>query len=132
MGLYDGNKLKYIGNVGTGFDRAMLERTMKTLTASPTRKSRSIRLPVAREAHWVKPELVARVKYGQWTKDMKLRQPVFWGFKKIATRAIAEWKRGPAESQRTSRTREGGRRITLRRAGQSAGRLHRVRQTRSH
>ncbi len=31
-------------------------------------------------AHWVKPELVARVKYGHWTKDKKLRQPVFLGF----------------------------------------------------
>jgi bifunctional non-homologous end joining protein LigD len=30
--------------------------------------------------HWVKPELVARVKFGQWTHDKKLRAPVFLGF----------------------------------------------------
>jgi bifunctional non-homologous end joining protein LigD len=29
---------------------------------------------------WAKPQLVARVKYGQWTTDQKLRQPVFLGF----------------------------------------------------
>jgi len=30
-GLYDGEKLEYVGSVGTGFDRAMLEKTAKTL-----------------------------------------------------------------------------------------------------
>ena len=30
--------------------------------------------------HWVKPELVARVKFGQWTHDKRLRAPVFLGF----------------------------------------------------
>ena len=81
MGLYFGKSLKYIGSVGTGFDRAMLERTramLDTLTASESPFSST---PKLREAvHWVKPQLVARVKYGQWTKDKKLRQPVFLGF----------------------------------------------------
>ena len=81
MGLYDGNKLKYIGNVGTGFDRAMLGRTMKTLQGLAEQESPFDTLPKTKEAvHWVKPELVARVKYGQWTNDRKLRQPVFLGF----------------------------------------------------
>src|ERR1700676_5290279 len=31
MGLYDGANLKYVGSVGTGFDRELLQRTRKTL-----------------------------------------------------------------------------------------------------
>ena len=81
MGIYFGKTLKYIGSVGTGFDRAMLERTRKTLDRLTASESPFDTIPRLREiAHWVKPELVARVKYGQWTKDKKLRQPVFLGF----------------------------------------------------
>ena len=32
------------------------------------------------KAYWVKPELVARVKYGGWTEGRHLRQPTFLGF----------------------------------------------------
>jgi bifunctional non-homologous end joining protein LigD len=81
MGMYFGKALKYIGSVGTGFDRAMLERTRKSLDSLVLAESPFDTTPRLREiAHWVKPELVARVKYGQWTKDKKLRQPVFLGF----------------------------------------------------
>jgi len=81
MGMYFGKALKYIGSVGTGFDRAMLERTRKSLDSLAVAESPFDTTPHLREiAHWVKPELVARVKYGQWTKDKKLRQPVFLGF----------------------------------------------------
>jgi bifunctional non-homologous end joining protein LigD len=81
MGLYDGSKLKYVGSVGTGFDREMLEKTSKTLLKIETPSSPFDATPKVREVmHWVEPKLVARVKYGQWTKDKKLRQPVFLGF----------------------------------------------------
>ena len=81
MGMYFGKTLQYIGSVGTGFDRAMLERTRKSLDCLAVAESPFDTTPRLREiAHWVKPELVARVKYGQWTKDKKLRQPVFLGF----------------------------------------------------
>jgi bifunctional non-homologous end joining protein LigD len=81
MGMYSGKALKYIGSVGTGFDRATLERTRKSLDRLGVSESPFDTTPQLREtAHWAKPELVARVKYGQWTKDKKLRQPVFLGF----------------------------------------------------
>jgi bifunctional non-homologous end joining protein LigD len=81
MGLYDGKDLKYIGSVGTGFDEKLLEQTMAKLTKLATSKSPFDTTPKLKEVvHWVKPELVARVKYGQWTTDKMLRQPVFLGF----------------------------------------------------
>ncbi|MGB6545293.1 MAG: DNA ligase D [Candidatus Acidiferrales bacterium] len=81
MGLYNGNALKYIGSVGTGFDNSMLARTHKTLDNLAVAQSPFETAPKLKETvHWVKPQLVARVKYGQWTNDKKLRQPVFLGF----------------------------------------------------
>ena len=82
MGLYDGDNLKYVGSVGTGFDRALLEKTAKTLEELKASDCPFDKRPVVKEAtHWIKPELVARVKYGQWTNDLKLRAPVFLGFR---------------------------------------------------
>lgn len=81
MGLYDGDNLKYIGSVGTGFDQNMLQRTRNTLRKLETSDCPFDTTPNADQPmHWVRPELIARVKYGQWTKDRKLRQPVFLGF----------------------------------------------------
>ncbi len=34
---------------------------------------------VVRDAHWVRPELVAEVKFLEWTREGQLRQPVFLG-----------------------------------------------------
>jgi bifunctional non-homologous end joining protein LigD len=81
MGLYDGDKLKYVGSVGTGFDQEMLQKTKNALLKLQTSDCPFDATPKVKEAtHWIKPQLVARVTYGQWTKDQKLRQPVFLGF----------------------------------------------------
>jgi bifunctional non-homologous end joining protein LigD len=31
--------------------------------------------------HWVEPEMVAQIKFFEWTRDEKLRQPVFLGLR---------------------------------------------------
>ena len=82
MGLYDGKKqLEYIGSVGTGFTQESLDRTFKTLSQLRVAKSPFRDAPRLKESiTWVKPELVARIKYGNWTNDGTLRQPVFMGF----------------------------------------------------
>jgi len=81
MGLYDGDNLKYVGSVGTGFDVEMLQKTAKMLQKLASSDRPFDQPPKVKEAmHWIRPELVARVKYGQWTNDLKLRAPVFLGF----------------------------------------------------
>ena len=81
MGLYQGSDLKFIGSVGTGFDQELLAKTAETLRKLAAAVCPFSTVPQLKEtAHWVTPELVARVKYGQWTNDKKLRQPVFLGF----------------------------------------------------
>lgn len=82
MGLYDADgNLEYIGSVGTGFTQELLDSIYKSLQGLKTSDSPFRTAPKVKEAvHWVKPELVARVKFGQWTHDKKLRAPVFLGF----------------------------------------------------
>jgi len=78
LGLYDKRELKYIGNVGTGFDEENLKSLFEKLQEFRTSRSPFAKPPALREkVEWVKPELVARVKYGKWTDDAHLRVPVF-------------------------------------------------------
>jgi bifunctional non-homologous end joining protein LigD len=34
-----------------------------------------------RKMHWVNPKFVAQIKFAEWTRDRKLRQPVFLGLR---------------------------------------------------
>jgi bifunctional non-homologous end joining protein LigD len=78
LGLYEGKELKFIGSVGTGFDESKQEEITKQLEKLRTEKSPFAKPPALREnVDWVEPELVARVKYANWTNDNHLRAPVF-------------------------------------------------------
>ena len=82
LGYYEGGKLIYAGNVGTGFNEHALREVF--LELDPRRVSKS---PFAagdkipRGTVWVKPELVAQIKFQNWTDDSKLRAPVFLGLR---------------------------------------------------
>jgi bifunctional non-homologous end joining protein LigD len=78
LGLYEKRELKFIGNVGTGFDEATQENIFEKLQELRTARCPFREAPVLKEAaEWVKPELVAQVKYAKWTEDAHLRAPVF-------------------------------------------------------
>lgn len=79
LGYYDkdGN-LVYAGNVGTGFNDRSLAMLQKKLDALGTREMPFKKKPPGHtKANWVKPELVAEVKFAEWTNDNILRAPVF-------------------------------------------------------
>jgi len=84
LGLYDkkGN-LVHVGQAGTGFDHAMLKEISKVLKKRETKASPFPQgVEALRTVHWVKPELVAEIKFSEWTHEtaeggMKLRAPVF-------------------------------------------------------
>jgi bifunctional non-homologous end joining protein LigD len=79
-GLYDGEKLEFIGAVGSGFTGELQQRLWNALQQRKTAKSPFATAPDTREeSHWVKPELVARIKFGGWTDGRHLRQPTFLG-----------------------------------------------------
>jgi bifunctional non-homologous end joining protein LigD len=78
LGLYDGGALKFIGSAGTGFDEGKQKSIFEKLQRLSTKISPFAKVPALREkVDWVKPELVARVKYANWTTDDHLRAPVF-------------------------------------------------------
>jgi bifunctional non-homologous end joining protein LigD len=81
VGFYAGDKLRYAGKVGTGFD----QRTLNMLGDKLERLERPT-TPFElgdppRDAHWAKPELVAEIGFAEWTRDQKLRQPRYQGLR---------------------------------------------------
>jgi DNA ligase D-like protein (predicted ligase) len=84
-------KLVYAGRVGSGINTAELERlwrrlqplaTDKTPLAVPLPRTSRFGSPlVLSRVHWVRPELVAEVKYLTWTDDNLLRQVVYEGLR---------------------------------------------------
>jgi bifunctional non-homologous end joining protein LigD len=83
LGLYDEQKrLIHVGQAGTGFDHATLKDIYATLQPLATSKNPFFGEVDTANAHWVKPRLVAEIKFTEWTHEtseggMKLRAPVF-------------------------------------------------------
>jgi bifunctional non-homologous end joining protein LigD len=91
-GYYDPQgRLIYAGGAGTGIDTAELERLWRRLQplatlsmpldAAPPRSTRFGSPLVLSHVHWVRPELVAEVKFLTWTEDNLLRQVVYEGLR---------------------------------------------------
>jgi bifunctional non-homologous end joining protein LigD len=81
-----GGELRYVGNVGTGFDDAEIAKLLKLLAplyrdTSPF--STPPKLPKVRkgDVHWVEPRLVVQVRFGEWTHDGHLRHPAYLGLR---------------------------------------------------
>ena len=83
LGLYDKKKrLIHVGQAGTGFDHTKLRELAKLFTQLETDKNPFYGQVEAKHVHWLKPELVAEIKFTEWTHEtaeggVKLRAPVF-------------------------------------------------------
>jgi len=76
LGVYEGDDLRYAGKVGTGFtdpERNRLFALLAELTADVCPFEPPPPGVVGRVAHWVQPDLVAEVTFGEWTSDGILR-----------------------------------------------------------
>jgi bifunctional non-homologous end joining protein LigD len=70
--------LQYASNVGTGFNDALLKDLKAKMDKLKTDKSPfGYRIPFESQITWLKPKLVAEVKFAERTRDGGLRQPVF-------------------------------------------------------
>jgi len=106
VGVYEGKELKFAGKVGTGFDAARLRalhEKFKKLAADtcpfvdlPEQRGRrygqAMTAAELKRVHWVKPVMVCQLRFSEWTRDHRLRQPVFLGLRedKAATEVVRE------------------------------------------
>jgi ATP-dependent DNA ligase len=75
VGYFDGDDFVFAGKVGTGFDTKLLHELRARFDAIEVERTpftRATGLPRVRE-HWVKPEVVVRVAFIEWTVHTKLR-----------------------------------------------------------
>ncbi|MBA3962807.1 MAG: ATP-dependent DNA ligase [Chthoniobacterales bacterium] len=91
VGYYEKGRLLFAGKVGTGFDTKMLASLGGKFRAEARDKCPFADLPskqgghwvqgitpaMMRKCHWINPVFVAQIKFAEWTRDGKLRQPVF-------------------------------------------------------
>jgi bifunctional non-homologous end joining protein LigD len=101
VGYYDGgskkrdSRLKFAGKVGSGFTEKSLSTLHKKFRAEEREKCPFVDLPsksagqwsqgitpsMMNKMHWINPKFVAQIKFSEWTRDGKLRQPVFLGLR---------------------------------------------------
>ena len=82
VGVYDDGRLRYAGKVGTGFTgdkRAELLPLLPTLAADESPFSPPPPRSAARNANWLRPELVIRAEFAGWTGDGLVRQAAYKG-----------------------------------------------------
>jgi len=106
VGFYEKDKLKFCGKVGTGFNSKLLGNLFSQFKKIAGEDCPFVNLPEKRsgrfgagvtaaeikKCHWVEPQLVAQIKFSEWTRDEKLRQPVFLGLRedKNASEVVRE------------------------------------------
>lgn len=81
LGVYSHNRLLYVGRVGTGFSvktLASLYRKFRPLIRGKSPFASDVR---ERDVKFLSPKLVAQVSFTEWTKDGKLRHPVYLGLR---------------------------------------------------
>ncbi len=95
VGYYKDGQLYYAGRVGTGFNETTLRSVRHALDKITTPKWAFVNIPERKrnrfspdltvsemkKCTWVKPELVCQVRFSEWTRDGKLRHPVFLGLR---------------------------------------------------
>jgi bifunctional non-homologous end joining protein LigD len=82
LGFWRNKQLLFAGNVGTGFTQKSLDHIYGVLKPLVTKKSPFPEPPkIPDKIIWVEPKTVCSVKYMEWTKDGRLRAPVFLGLR---------------------------------------------------
>ncbi|WP_375424621.1 ATP-dependent DNA ligase [uncultured Friedmanniella sp.] len=98
MGVPTEDGLHYVGRVGSGFDDRGLEQIAAALAplARPTSPFADVPREESRDAHWVEPQLVGEVTYGELTGPGRMRHPVWRGLKSETRPDEVVWEVPPA------------------------------------
>ena len=81
VGYYNGDRLVYAGNVGSGFTESDLKRLQELLQPLRRKDSPFDGRQPKKGAIFVEPKLVAEVEFLEWTQSATLRAPTFKGLR---------------------------------------------------
>lgn len=96
LGLWDGDRLRWIGSVGSGFNETALRAIKNALVEMEVDECPFHQDPdFPNGSAWVAPQLVAMVRYKQWTSAGRVRAPSFKGFTDDAVAAVTWTEEGP-------------------------------------
>jgi bifunctional non-homologous end joining protein LigD len=93
LAVHEGKGWRYVGRAGTGFNADTLRAVYEKLAPLITdKKPVPEKVPDVGNTTWVKPNLVAEVKFTEWTAAGEMRHPVFLGLRvdKPATEVVRE------------------------------------------
>lgn len=78
LGRFGGDDLVFCGHTGTGFSDKVLVDLYEKMKRLETKKSPFKIVPKTNDkASWIKPELIAEIKFSEYTEDGIFRHPVF-------------------------------------------------------
>jgi len=80
LGVYEHDKLRHVGRVGSGFDESSLAAMHQLLNALETTTTPFVNAPKRvgpNLIHWVKPTLTAEISFAGWTASGSIRHAVF-------------------------------------------------------
>jgi len=82
LGVYDQDKLTYIGHTGGGYGDQDLKQLRTRLEPFEIKNSPFEETPKPNaKVHWVEPKIVCEVSFSGWTKDGVMRQPILLGLR---------------------------------------------------
>ena len=108
IGLFDKDRLRFVGKVGGGFNAEKLRTVYDTVKSLQIEEAPFDEVP--REvvgATWVKPTLVCDVKFNEWTRDWILRAPVFLRLRPELEATDYRFEGGPESTAADSREDDG-------------------------
>lgn len=84
LGFYEGDEFIYAGRAGTGISEAQmrtLEEKFKPMIRETSPFSNPPKPRPGERLQWLEPELVAEIKFAEWTSDRHLRQASYKGLR---------------------------------------------------
>jgi len=83
MGIPEGDGIRYVGRVGTGFTEDSLDTLLTRLRTLERKTNPASDVPAAdaSDAHWVTPRIVGEVEFAEWTPSGRIRQPSWRGIR---------------------------------------------------